>query len=65
MVLDTTVNTCSQLVKIHASVFQVFTDIQMDVASGSMIIIIARRFTRKLRLLPLFRHQFAKKDQVI
>merc|ERR1719197_749117 len=43
-VLDITVNICNQLVKIHASAFQVFTDIPMDVASGSMIIITARLF---------------------
>ena len=44
MVLDITVNTCCQSVKILASAFQVSKDIQMDVASGSMIIITARLF---------------------
>ena len=48
MVLDITVNTCNQLVKIHASAFQVFIDIPMDVASGSMIIITAKRSTQNL-----------------
>ena len=48
MVLDITVNICNRLAKIHASASQVFTDIQMDVASGSMIIITARRSTQNL-----------------
>ena len=46
MVLDITVNICNQLVKILASVFQVSTDIQMDVASGSMTIITAKQFIK-------------------
>ena len=48
MVLDITVNICNQLAKIHASAFQVFIDILMDVASGSMIIITAKRSTQNL-----------------
>ena len=39
-------NICNQLVKILASVFQVSTDIQMDVASGSMTIITAKQFIK-------------------
>ena len=46
-------NICTQLVNILASVFQVSTDIQMDVASGSMIIITAKRFIKKHKLLSL------------
>ena len=53
MVLDITVNICNQLVKILASVFQVSTDIQMDVASGSMTIITAKRFIKNHKLLSL------------
>ena len=53
MVLDITVNICNQLVKILASVFQVSTDIQMDVASGSMTIITAKRFIMNHKLLSL------------
>ena len=44
MVPDITVNTCNQLARIHASAFLVSTDIQMDVASGSMTIITAKQF---------------------
>ena len=50
MALDITVNICNQLVKIHASAFQVFTDIQMDVASGSMIIITVKQSMLNLLL---------------
>ena len=46
-------NICNQLVKILASVFQVSTDIQMDVASGSMIIITVKRSMQKHLLLSL------------
>ena len=50
MVLDITVNICNQLVKILAFVFQVSTDIQMDVASGSMIIITVKQSMLNLLL---------------
>ena len=50
MVLDITVNICTQLVKILASVFQVSTDIQMDVASGSMITITVKQSMLSLLL---------------
>ena len=53
MVLDITVNTCCQSVKILASAFQVSKDIQMDVASGSMIIITVKRSMKNHKLLSL------------
>ena len=43
-------NICYQLVKILAFVFQVSTDIQMDVASGSMITITVKQSMLSLLL---------------
>ena len=44
---------CNRLVKTLASVFLATSDIQMDVASGSMIIITVKRSMQKHKLLSL------------
>ena len=47
MVQAITVTICNQLVKTLASVFLATSDIQMDVAYGSMIIITVKRSMQK------------------